>query len=404
MMTISLNLYETVGIGVLLLLLGKYLKSKIGFFRQYAIPSPVIGGLLFAFISLFLHQADILHFDFDIILQEFFMVLFFTSIGFNVSLKLLKNGGSKLFLFLGLAVVFCFLQNFVAVLLAGAVDVNPLLALMTGSTALTGGLGTSAAVAPMVEEAGIAGAKTVAIASATFGLLMRSVMGAPLGNNLIIKKDLVKTRIEDEEEQDIDAQQTHKRPIDGERVTKAMFLILIAMGVGVFLTDLLNTWMAHLIDNIRFPIYLGPMLAATILRNIFDTKDKHFALNPEIQLLGDISLNVFISIAIMTLQLWDLSELAFSLIILLLAQVILMFVFARYVCFRVMGRNYDAAVVSAGMVGFGMGSTANAMANLDSICDKFGYSRLAFFIVPLVGSIFIDFINVLIINGFIIAL
>lgn len=398
-MTLQIDLYESVGLAVLLLLLGKWLKSKIYFFRKYAIPSPVIGGLLFAFVTLFLQSVHVLSFQFDNTLQSFFMTIFFTSIGFNVSLKLLYKGGAKLLLFLGLATIFSLFQNIIPIVLANPLGVDARLALMTGSTALMGGLGTSAAIAPQMEEIGVTGAHAVAIASATFGLLMGSLMGAPIGNNLITRKKLYLNRKTDEEEREIDALRENSIPMNGERITKASFLILISMGIGVFFTDVLNHFMGLYIDTVKFPVYIGPMIVAAIIRNIFDARG-NFDLNPEIQLLGDICLNVFISIAIMTLRLWELSELALPLMMLLLAQVVLMYLFPRFIAFPVLGKDYDAAVSTSGLIGFSMGSTANAMANLDSICDKFGYSRVAYFIVPVVGAFFIDFINVLMITGF----
>lgn len=392
-------MYVTVGLAVLLLLLGKFLKAKVYFFRKYAIPSPVIGGLLFALAALALHSSEAVFLQFDNVLQAFFMTIFFTSIGFNVSLKLLKKGGTVLLVFLGLATIFSLLQNLIAIGLAKPLDLSPQLAMMTGSTALMGGLGTSAAIAPEVEATGIPGAHAVAIASATFGLLMGSLMGAPIGNNLIMRKNLLSTRKADEVELKIDAMQTHHIPMDGERITKASFLILVSMGIGVIFTDLLNNFMGMFFGTVKFPIYIGPMIVAAIIRNIMDTKED-FTLNTEIQLIGDICLNIFISIAIMTMRLWELSSLALPLMVLLLAQVVLMYVFPRFVAFPAMGRNYDSAVSTSGLIGFAMGSTANAMANLDSICDKFGYSRVAYFIVPVVGAFFIDFINVLMITGF----
>lgn len=402
-MTLHLNMYITVGLAVLLLLFGQYLKKHLFFLQKYAIPSPVIGGLIFAFLNLILRSFNLLYVEFDNVLQSFFMTVFFTSIGFNVDLKLLKKGGGKLLVFLGLAVVFCLLQNFIPILLAEPLGVDSRLALMTGSTSLMGGLGTSAAIAPLVESNGVTGAHTVAIASATFGLMMGSLMGAPIGNNLIVKKKLRATRKADEEEMEIDALKENAIPMDGERVTKAFFLLLLCMGVGVILTDLLNYLFGSIVDSIQFPVYIGPMIVAAIARNILDAKD-HFSVNTEIQLLGDICLNVFISIAIMAMSLWELSGLALPLVVLLLAQVVLMYVYPRFVAFNLLGKDYDAAITTSGLIGFSMGSTANAMANLDSLCDKFGYSRLAYFIVPVVGSIFIDFINVLLITGFLIFL
>lgn len=393
-------MFKAVGLAVLLLLLGKWLKSKIYFFQKYAIPSPVIGGLLFAFVTLFLHSTNILSIQFDNTLQSFFMTIFFTSLGFNVSLKLLKKGGSKLLIFLGLATAFLILQNLISVLLAKPLGVDAQLALMTGSTSLMGGLGTSAAIAPLVEENGIVGAQAVAIASATFGLLMGSLMGAPIGNNLITKKNLFLTRKSDAEELEIDELKENLFPMSGERITKATFIILISMGIGVYFTDFLNSLMGLFIDKVKFPVYIGPMIVAAIFRNILDARGS-FTINPEIQLLGDICLKIFISIAIMSLRLWELSGLAIPLMILLLAQVILMYLFPRFIAFNLMGKDYDAAVSTSGLIGFSMGSTANAMANLESICNKFGYSRVAYFIVPVVGAFFIDFVNVIIITAFI---
>lgn len=398
-MTLQVDLYESVGLAVLLLLLGKWLKSKIYFLRKYAIPSPVIGGLLFAFVTLFLQSVNLLSFQFDNTLQSFFMTIFFTSVGFNVSVKLLYKGGAKLLLFLGLATIFSLFQNIIPLVLAKPLGIDARLALMTGSTALMGGLGTSAAIAPQIEAIGVTGAHAVAIASATFGLLMGSLMGAPIGNNLITRNKLYLTRKADQEEREIDALKENIIPMNGERITKASFLILISMGVGVIFTDILNHLMGLFIGTVKFPVYIGPMIAAAIIRNIFDGRG-NFNLNPEIQLLGDICLNVFISIAIMSLRLWELSELALPLIMLLLAQVLLMYLFPRFIAFPALGKDYDAAVSTSGLIGFAMGSTANAMANLDSICDKFGYSRVAYFIVPVVGAFFIDFINVLMITGF----
>lgn len=399
-MTLEIEMYETVGLAVLLLLLGKFLKSKITFFQKYAIPSPVIGGLLFALLTLGLYSANVLSIKFNNVLQSFFMTIFFTSIGFNVSLKLLKKGGKILLVFLGLSVVFSFFQNIIPVLLAKPLGVDVKLALMTGSTALMGGLGTSAAIAPLVEQTGITGAHAVAIASATFGLLMGSLMGAPIGNNLIVRKKLHLTRKADKDEAEIDALKENAVAMNGERITKAVFLILISMGIGVIFTNLMNSFVGMFIDTVRFPVYLGPMIVAAIVRNIADARND-FDINPEIQLIGDICLNIFISIAVMSLKLWELSGLALPLLILLFAQVALMYVFPRFVAFSVLGRNYDAAVSTSGLIGFAMGSSANAMANLDSISDKFGYSRVAYFIVPVVGAFFIDFINVLMIMGFI---
>jgi len=215
-----------------------------------------------------------------------------------------------------------------------------------------------------------------------------------------VRKGLFKKRENNSEWQNGASPTGGEEAIYGKRIGTALFLMLIAIGIGVLLTSALDGLLGLVSVSTRFPIYIGPMIVAAIIRNVMDARKKENC-NAEIQLLGDISLSVFISIAIMTLQLWELSGLALSMIVLLIAQVILMYLFVRIVSFNLLGRNYDAAVISSGLVGFGMGSTANAMANLDSICGKFGHSRLAYFVVPVVGALFIDFINVIVISLFI---
>ena len=324
------------------------------------------------------------------------MTLFFTSIGFNASWRLLKVGGKKVGMFLIMAIVLVILQNIVAVGVGYLTGVDPLIALLTGSTAMTGGHGTAAAMAPIVEELGHTGAKSVAIAAATFGLIAGSSLGGPLANRLIKGKKLevVAERVDNEKvRNDEFLFNNDVRKLDGENFAKAFFLILLSMFIGSYVSTFLNQFL-------NFPNYIGPMIVAAILRNISDHTTKFDLHYEEVHILEDVSLNLFLGMAMISLKLWELSSVAGQLAVLLLAQALLAWVFIYFVTFRFMGRNYDAAVLSAGHVGFGLGATPNGIANMQSVCDKYKHSHIAFFVMPIVGALFIDFFNVAIISGF----
>lgn len=393
-MTLQMNMIQSMGLAVVMLLIGKQLRKKISFFGKYCIPSPVIGGILFAIIALFLRQAEILMFEFDATLQTFFMTMFFTTIGFNANFKILKKGGPKILLFLVVATVLAILQNALAVGLSGVVGLEPLLALMTGSTPMTGGHGTSAAIAPTVEALGVAGANTVALASATFGLVSGSMLGGPLANKLIIKHDLIRKRDEEAIEANVDTSLLEEKTVtlDADRMGMAFFQILIAMFIGTYVSD----WILA-ITKLNFPGYIGAMLVAAVITNVSAFKSP----KEEIDVVGDVSLNLFLAMALMTLKLWELADLAIPMLILLFAQVILMALFATYVTFPSMGKNYDAAMIAAGHCGFGLGATPNGIANMHSVSEKYGYSQIAFFVLPIVGALFIDFTNIINITMFI---
>ena len=396
MLNIKMDMIQTVGLAVIILILGRVLRNKVKFFETYCIPSPVVGGFLFAIINLILRKTNLVIFEFDNTLQSFFMTLFFTSIGFNASWRLLKVGGKKVVMFLIMAVALVILQNIVAVGVGYLTGVDPLIALLTGSTAMTGGHGTAAAMAPIVEELGHTGAKSVAIAAATFGLIAGSSLGGPLANRLIKGKKLevVAERVDNEKvRNDEFLFNNDVRKLDGENFAKAFFLILLSMFIGSYVSTFLNQFL-------NFPNYIGPMIVAAILRNISDHTTKFDLHYEEVHILEDVSLNLFLGMAMISLRLWELSSVAGQLAVLLLAQALLAWVFIYFVTFRFMGRNYDAAVLSAGHVGFGLGATPNGIANMQSVCDKYKHSHIAFFVMPIVGALFIDFFNVAIISGF----
>lgn len=396
-MAIEFTMIQSIGIAVVFLLLGIWLKQRIYFFERFAIPAPVIGGFLFALINLVLHQTGIAEITFDTTLQSFFMVIFFTTVGYGASLKVLRAAGPKVMVFLVVAIVLTILQNVVAVGLAPIVGVDAKLALMTGSVSMTGGHGVSGGIAPLVEQSGVSGAETVAYTAATFGLIMGSLMGGPLANRLITKGNLM-----DQKAVEVDVDESliaHvARKLRGDAMLHAFVMILVSMLIGSFVTDAMNHFVGMLTDKAAFPLYFGSMIVAIILRFINDSREqkeyKELVPTQEVEILGVIGLNFFLAMALMNIKLWELAELAVPMLILLVGQTALMWLFANFVTFRVMGRDYDAAVLTAGHCGFGMGATPNGMANMDSVVTKFKESKLAFFILPIIGGMFIDFANI----------
>lgn len=392
-MSITLDMYQTIAVAVVVLILGAFLKRKISFLEKFCIPAPVIGGLIFAIFTLICYSTGILEIDFDDTLKEVCMVFFFTSVGFQANLKVLKSGGKPLLIFLVLVIVLIITQNFTAIGLANLLGLDSLTGMATGSIPMVGGHGTAGAFGPVLEDFGISGATTVCTAAATFGLVAGSLMGGPIGNRLIKKHNLLETIKNDDDTLLVEEEEKHERHFS--MYAPAVFQLIIAVGIGTIFSKLLS------LTGMTFPIYIGAMIAAAIMRNIGEYTGKITIHMGEINDLGGICLSLFLGIAMITLKLWQLADLALPLVILLAGQVALMFLFSYIVVFNVMGRNYDAAVLVAGTCGFGMGATPNAMANMQAICEKYEPSVKAYLIIPIVGSLFADFLNSLTITFFI---
>ena len=386
-------MYQTIAAAVVVLMLGKFLKSRIEVLERFCIPAPVIGGVVFAVFTCVCYVTGLAEFDFDDILKEVCMVFFFTSVGFQANLKVLKSGGKSLIVFLGLVIVLILSQNFLAVGLAKMLHVGPLIGLCTGSIPMIGGHGTAGAFGPMLEKFGVSGASTLCTAGATFGLIAGSVIGGPIGEHLIEKKDLLETAVAEDDTLLIEEEKKHERHTS--MYPAAVFQLIIAIGIGTIVSELLS------MTGMTFPIYIGAMISAAFIRNIGEYTGKFTIYMGEINDIGGISLSLFLGIAMITLKLWQLADLAVPLIVLLAGQVILMALYAYFIVFNVMGRDYDAAVLSAGMCGFGMGATPNAMANMQAVCEKYVPSVKAYLLVPLIGSLFADFLNSLAITLFI---
>ncbi|MDY5912924.1 MAG: sodium/glutamate symporter [Inconstantimicrobium porci] len=394
-MNIKLDIFETMAIATFVFYLGQFLRKKIKFLSKYCIPAPVIGGLLFAILVLSLRLTGTMTITLDTTLQPLFMTAFFTTVGYTASLKILKQGGIKVFIFLILATILVALQDTLGVALAKLFGLDPLLGLCTGSIPMVGGHGTSGSFGPLLENMGIAGATSVSFASATFGLVMGSFIGGFVAKRLIDKHNLKTPKENHEKEiplsdfhEDDAAILCHKRLMNGAA------WIFFAMGLGSVISKLIQD------TGLTFPSYIGAMLAAAVIRNICDFR--HIQMEEkEIEALGGISLSFFLSMALMDLKLWELFALAIPMVVMLIAQAILMGAFAYFITYNVMGRNYDAAVFASANCGFGMGATPNAVANMDALTAKFGFAPTPYFVVPIVGCLFIDFVNSAVITFFI---
>ena len=392
-MKIQLDMYQTLAAAVLVLLLGNYLRKKINFLEKFCIPAPVIGGLLFAIFTCICYTTGIIEFSFDDTLREVCMVFFFTSVGFQANLKVLKSGGRSLIVFLCLVIALIFSQNLLAIGLSKLLNLNPLIGMCPGSIPMVGGHGTAGAFGPVLEDFNIQGATTICTAAATFGLITGSLVGGPIGKRLIEKRKLMDNVPTEDDSLLVEDEEKHQRHTN--MYAAAVFQLILAIGLGTIFSYFLTK------TGLTFPIYIGAMLAAALMRNITEYSGKGTIHMGEINDLGGICLSLFLGMAMITLKLWELATLALPLVILLAAQTLLICVFTYFVIFNVMGRDYDAAVLSAGTCGFGMGATPNAMANMQAICDRYVPSVKAYLIIPLIGSLFADFINSLVITFFI---
>ncbi|WP_027307994.1 sodium/glutamate symporter [Caloramator sp. ALD01] len=389
-MELKLDMIQTVGLAVVVYYLGVYIRSKVKVLEKFCIPAPVVGGLLFAIVNLILRENGILKLTLDTTLQKPFMLVFFTTIGLTASLKLLKKGGLAVLVFFLCTVVLVLLQDTLGVLVAKAVGANPLLGLIAGSVTMVGGHGTGAAFGELFEKSyGFNGAVTAAMAAATFGLVMGSLIGGPIGRKLIVKNNL-KSHASDY----LDEVAITTDVVNYEEMFKTFTVIIISMSLGA----VLELWFKS--KNITLPSYINAMIIAAIILNIGESTGKYHINQKCADILGSIGLNVFLSMALIGLKLWELKEVAGPMLAILIVQTILMAIFAYFIVFNLNGKDYDAAVMSAGICGFGMGATPNAMANMTAICEKYGAAPKAFFVVPIVGAFLIDFTNSIIITTF----
>ena len=390
MKTIQLDMYQATAVAALVLLLGRVLVSKIAVLRKYCIPAPVVGGFLYAIVHTIVRGMGILEIQSDMTLKNVFMVAFFCSVGFTASFKMLKKGGIQTIVFLALAAVMCIIQNVAGAGLATVFGLDPRLGLATGSIPMVGGHGTAGSFGPLLESLGVANAEVVAIASATFGLVAGCAIGGPIATAKIRKFKLGAAADAAAAETVVEEEDTS---LDSKNILDALLYLIVAIGLGTIVSMFLGKLMT-------FPFYIGAMLVGAIIRNIADAQNKELPMD-EIGSIGGAALSVFLGLAMIDMKLWQLAELAVPMIVMLVAQTLIMFLYAYFVVFNVLGKTYDAAVMTSGFCGFGMGATPNAMANMQAITGQYGPAPTAFMVVPLVGSLFIDFVNATIITTFV---
>jgi len=404
---LKLNLVHTVSFAGIVLFIGYGLRRYVRVLGRFNIPAPVVGGLLVAFVTLFARSAGLTIFEFDITLRDPLMIAVFTSIGFGASVSLLKTGGPQVLLFFLLCTIFAVLQNIVGLLIALPFGLSPLFGVLCGAVTLTGGPATGLAFAPLFEQAGINGAATIAVASAMFGITTSGLVGAPVGTILIERHRLKTPRSHGKAslpatmEHVVEDKMTERpaaAPADEDKesylLLKSLVAILAAMWAG--------SWVSQLFASLGFtlPAYVGAMFVAAAIRN-FDDVTRLIGLSQRtIDDLGHVALSLFLVIALMTLKLWELAGLFLPLIVILVGQLVFVTIISYWPVFRIMGRDYDGAVMSTGFLGFMMGTAANAMASMKSLVDRYGRSPKAFLVVPMVGAFFIDFTNALIITIF----
>ena len=418
MTTIGLDMIQTAGIGALALLVGMTLTRKVSFLQKFCIPSPVSGGIIFSLLTLALYTWFHIEVSFDKTLMDVFMLAFFTCVGFQSDLKVLKQGGRLLVIMISLLIVMIAIQNLMPMGITRLMDVDPLVGMATGSISMTGGHGTAGGFASVLEGMGLNGAGTIGMAAATFGLIAGSMLGGPLAERII------RTKLTDEQmqpkEEYIDpamagiesdeaspsgrAKRVSTNEQEFQQYAKAAYCILLTMGGGTLLSWLFAK------TGITFPTYFGALILAAIARNIMGficykenghkvSADKLLDME-RIVSVGNICLSLFLGMAMISLKLWELQTLALPLIVILVSQVLLMALFAYFVAFPILGHNYDAAVLCSGICGFGLGATPNAMANMSAVCYKYRYTVKPFLIVPIIGAMFADLINTAMITFF----
>lgn len=392
-MSIEFDLYQTLALAAVMVLLGAFIRKKIFFFERFCIPAPVIGGLLFAILTCILHSTGTAEITFDATMREVCMVFFFTSVGFQMDLKSLKAGGKGLLLLFLCAAILIACQNSISIVLAKFLHVSPLLGLCAGSVSMVGGHGTSAAFGPILENLGLKGATTFCTAAATYGLISGGLTGGPIGNYLITR-DHPRESIPSVSDNQM-PREKQERKTSASAYASAAFQLTIAVGIGTAVSGLLTKL------GMTFPLYIGGMIVAAVIRNCSEFSGVFSVHIPENDTLGEIFLNLFLGIAMITLELWQLADLALPLIILLAAQTVFVIIYVRFVTYSMMGKDYDAAVISAGTCGFSLGATPNAMANMQAICEKYRPSVKAFMLVPIVGGFLNDFTNSILITFFI---
>ncbi len=401
---IALDLVNSVAFAGVVLFAGYLIRARLRFLARVNIPAPVIGGLMVAALATACRARGVTLLQLDTTLQAPLMIAFFTTVGFGASLSLLRVGGPAVLLFLILGSVAAVLQNVLGAGLAVLLGQHPLMGVLAGSVTLTGGPATGLAFAPLFEQAGVPGAATLAVAAAMTGIVAGGLIGGPIGTRLIEGLGLrpaaarqrpatVMPNLAEEQMGEAAAPTPAGEDVESYALLKALVVILVAMWAGGLVSRQFAAW------GFTLPAYIGAMLVAAGLRNFDDLTGWLRLSQKVVDDVGTVALSLFLVLALVTLKLWELAGLALPLTLILVAQVVLIAVLCLRIVPRVMGRDYDAAVMSSGFAGFMLGTTANAMANMGALVERYGPAPRAYLVVPMVGAFFIDFLNALLITG-----
>ena len=393
-LTIIFDSIGTMTLAAVLLLLGFWVKKKVAFLEKFCIPAPVVGGFIFVFLNYLFYVSGVIVFKFDSTYMAAFMLAFFTSVGLGTNLKILITGGKLLVVYWLVNVVITILQTGIGVYVSPMVGMHAVYGIVSGPVALVGGHGGAAAYGQTLESMGFPGASLVGLTAATFGLIVASLVGGPFGRRLVEAYDLKPTE-EDTEEPILDLagyeEVDTKEELSYADTMKNITAVLVAMTIGSFIVNVISSFIPPVGGKpFAIPAYVGAMFVAVILRNL-NEKFKFYHFSREFNdNLGDVCLGIYLSMALVTLKLWELAGLAGPLLIVLTLQTVFLLLLTYFVVFRILGKNYDAAVMCSGLIGHDIGSTPTAVANMTTIMDKYGPSRKALIIVPIVGAFLID--------------
>ncbi|KMY55282.1 sodium:glutamate symporter [Bacillus sp. FJAT-27231] len=382
-MTAEINQVTTIFLAVAVFIAGTFLNKKLPFLDRFCIPAPVVGGLLFAIIATILKSLNLLTISLDTSMQGLFMLTFFTTVGLGASFGLIKLGGKLLVIYWLSCGFLALMQNVIGISFAKLLDIHPLIGVMVGAVSMEGGHGAATAFGTTIEKAGIDSALSIGLAAATLGLVAGGLAGGPIVKYLVNKYNLKPTEPElntaSANLEDADA------PVTSQSFMMQVFIITLCMAVGSYLGNVFTN-----LTGFSLPDYVSAMFVAVIVRNILDQFDRNIIQMKSISIIGDITLGIFLSMALMSIKLWEIANLALPLIIIVMIQVVFIALFGIFVLFKLLGKDYDAAVMVAGFTGHGLGATPNAIANMSAVVNKFGPSQKAFLIVPIVGAFLID--------------
>lgn len=385
--TISMDAIFTLAFAGVLLLIGYGIRNKIGFLQKFCIPAPVVGGFLFMLVTWLGHITHSFAFNFENIYQNFFMLAFFTTVGLGASYKLLIKGGKLLVIYWLIAGVVSILQNVLGIGIAKLINIDAPYALLSSAISMIGGHGAAGAYGGTFAEMGYAQAPVVGAAAATFGLISAVLLGGPLGNRLIKKHNLKPDESENFDSSVENVNTASHKELSSLDVMKNVVVIFVCMAIG----SLLSGGISKLI-NLSFPTYVGAMFVAVLVRNLNEVFHFYHFDFPLVDGIGNVMLSLYLSLALMTLKLWELVGLIGGVLVIVLAQVVMLALLSYFVIFRLLGGNYDAAVMCAGLCGHGLGATPSAIVNMTAINEKYGMSRKAMMIVPIVGAFLVDII------------